>query len=447
MSSAPVSRTVSELAKQLKAYDCTDASHSVVVRAVDQAAAIATDRTTRAVLAVRYLEEWNYPVRRDQLNKLVLDFRTRQHRQGPEAEQRRHEKLLEAFRMPTEFAASDDPFSPRDHPDRPFSMFYWWPSGRSLGVYGADLDRRAAFVSHLLRSGTRSVVPVRQSSQADLRMLVPAADVVDLTETPGGIRQLLEGEEDVIVLVDPRHGLEESDLDVLAELALHPASSIRVVYTESFALRGWTTFMDAMLDYAESVLLGPAPAADLATFGLVEDYEVPEAPGAGLYMNDGGFTIQFGAPESFSVYRDAHQANEAWGPCGHRPAVAQGATPVPLLPGDTLWFWGTEVGTGWEVDTTADHHGVLTCTREDPDQPTLWGDPGTRRLIISTAHGLREEYPWVADPADAPETTPRGAEQLCEDVHRGRLRFTDDARRLDLRAVIRDGRIVWIDEQ
>jgi hypothetical protein len=230
----------------------------------------------------------------------------------------------------------------------------------------------------MVQSGTCTVVPVRETSQADPRMLAAAAEVVNLTEPPGGIGRLmaelevriLEGEEDMIVLVDPRHGLEETDLDILAGRGLHPASRVRLVYTESFALRGWTPFMDAMLDYAESVLLGPAPDTDLATFGLPAGFEIPDAQGAGLYLA-GDVMERFGAPESSSVYRDAHLASTTWGSCGHRSAVSQGAPPVGLLEGDRLWFRGAKNDHGRVVDTTACDNAVVVCSPEDRDQLTL----------------------------------------------------------------------------
>jgi hypothetical protein len=44
------------------------------------------------------------------------------------------------------------------------------------------------------------------------------------------------------------------------------------------------------------------------------------------------------------------------------------------------------------------------------------------------------------------ETDPRDVEAVCEDVHDGMLYFSGGALRPDLRAVIRGGRVIWVDE-
>ncbi|WP_313362275.1 hypothetical protein [Kocuria sp.] len=460
------SRTISDLAKKLGKH--TEAPHRERLRTLEQAAKITTVPITRALLALQQLEREGRSVNVAGLHKTLghkvsapmpPSSNGRGHSVPTPSEGPERERLHEAFKMPTAFSGVDDPTSLRDQANREFETPRWWFGGRSLGVYGADLRRRGLLVRYLIRklmhNGYRTIAPMRAPSKADQRMLAPSAEVVDLTTLPGGIRQLHEELEErttagetLVVLVVPRHGLDEDDLSVLVELLYLPLPSLRVLYAESFVVRGWSEFMDAMLTYGESMLLGPARAADLEAFGLPADYEMPTGPGAGIYLVDGGYTVRFGAPQRVSTYSSAHQANNRWGPCGHRPKASLGSLPVALQKGDVLRFWGDKDDRGWKMDGATATRAIGVCWQEDLDSgsgaPVGFGPQ--RRQIISFQHGLREDHPFFYRPIINAMTDLRSDDEVAVDVKEGRLQFTDGAVRLDLRSVERNGRIIWSDE-
>lgn len=393
------SRTISDLAKKLGKH--TEAPHRDRLRTLEQAAKITTVPITRALLALQQLEREGRSVNVAGLHKTLghkvsapmpPSSNGRGHSVPTPSEGPERERLHEAFKMPTAFSGVDDPTSLRDQANREFETPRWWFGGRSLGVYGADLRRRGLLVSYLIRelmhNGYRTIAPMRAPSKADQRMLAPSAEVVDLTRLPGGIRQLHEELEErttagetLVVLVDPRHGLDEDDLSVLVELLYLPLPSLRVLYAESFVVRGWSEFMDAMLTYGESMLLGPARAADLEAFGLPADYEMPTDPGAGIYLVDGGYTVRFGAPQRVSTYSSAHQANNRWGPCGHRPKASLGSLPVGAAEGRRSALLGRQ-GRPWMEDGRRDGDPCHRCV--------LAGRP---RLGVRGAGGIRAAAP------------------------------------------------------
>ncbi|WP_424348522.1 hypothetical protein [Kocuria sp. CH-021] len=459
------SNTISDLAKKLDKH--TDAPHRDRLRALEQAAKITNIPMTRAVLALQQLEREGRSVNFASLGKTlgrkILTPMQASSSEGlpgastPSGGPER-ERVNEALEVPSVYSGVNDPMSPRDQADREFETPRWWFGGRSLGVYGGDLRRRGLLVSYLIRelmnNGYRTIVPMRAPSKADQRMLAPSAEVVDLTQLPEGIQQMhaelqertADGET-LVVLVDPRHGLDEDDLAVLVDLLYSPIPSLRVLYADSFVVRGWSEFMDAMLTYGESMLLGPARAADLEAFGLPADYEMPTDPGAGIYLSDGGYTVRFGAPQRVSTYRSAHQANTLWGPCGHRPKASLGSLPVALQKSDVLRFWGDQDDRGWQMDGATATRAIGVCWQEDLDSgsgaPTGFGPQ--RRQIISFQHGLREDHPFFYRPVINAMTDLRSDDEVAVDVKEGRLQFTDGAVRLDLRSVERHGRIIWSD--
>ncbi|MUN63410.1 hypothetical protein GMA12_09700 [Kocuria sediminis] len=446
MSRYRASRTVLTMAKKLRR--CTDAQHIKIVRVVERAARATRTPYARALLALRELEADGHWVDRSQLETLIpasgKDRDLAEVHMGAMGESTSLESqggYASAMQMPTTYPSADDPRSPSHLENRPLTMMRWWLSGRSLGIYGAQREDQALFVrelmSQLMGESVRFVVPMRKFARPDYKTLLAVTEIVDLSEHSDGMTGFLgqiqrsqSGDAEVALLVDASYGLTEEDRAALVSVVTRPGLGIRVIYTESYALRGWDELMNAALDYAESVFLGPARSVDLEAVGVPADYRVPEGKGAGIYCSDGGYIVRFGAASPTPAYELAHRANQLWGPCGSRPPCATMA--LLTEPGDVMFFWGDESDQGWTVVTSRIGTGVV---RRDTEA-------GPRYRLFSFGYGLRETRRELAQDGINDEMATDFVRSLGpRDVH-----FTEGAVRLDVNSLERDGDVIWIDE-
>lgn len=446
MSAHRTSRTVSDLAKKLAQH--TDAGQLKRIRAVQRIVHLTKAPFARAVLALRELEAEGFHIQREDLTRT---FPQRSSSPGASsayeiaesegvlptpAEDRGRADRLRGYEMPTSFLQPESMLSSSFTVAEFFDSRRWWRTGRSLGVYGEDRDSRGLFVlemmHQLLEEGIPTIIPIRELVQADQKIFLPAAEIVDLRELPDGIggfmNQLAQRARrggEAVILLDPRHGLEEEDHAGLAQWVAQTGSRIRLVYTESYAVLGWTSLMDAMLIYAETVFLSSAKNVDLQTVGVPDGYQVPATPGAGIYCTDEGHVLPFEAPPGRSASLIAHQTNTLFGPCGDRPGPGGGFI-VPVKCGDVLRFWtDQETDDGWTLIAYRQDYGVIR-------QGT---GPEARYQIYSYIRGLRGGHAEL----EHGHVNEKRAQEVAEQFRSGALRFSEDTVRLDLNSIERDG--------
>ncbi|PWF84869.1 hypothetical protein DEJ37_12585 [Kocuria rosea] len=446
MSVGPTSRTVRDMAKKLAQH--TNAGQLKRIRAVQRIVHLTRTPLARAVLALRELEAEGFHVRREDLARTFP--RTSGSPGAPSAyeaaepegvlppsdENGGRVEELQGYEMPTSFLEPWNGSSSSSPAEEFFDSRRWWRTGRSLGVYGEDRDSRGLFVlemmHQLLEEGIPTIIPIRELIRADQEIFLPAAEVVDLRELPEGIggfmnqlTQRARAGGEAVLLLDPRHGLEEEDHAGLAQWVAQTGSRIRLVYTESYAVRGWTSLMDAMLTYAETVFLSPAKSVDLQTVGVADSYPVPAAPGAGIYCTEEGHVLPFEAPPGRSTSLLAHQANIVFGACGDRPGPGGGFA-VPMQQGDVLRFWSDqETDESWTLIAYSLDYGVIRQ-----------GVGGAARYqVYSYIRGLRGAHPEL----ERGEVDQDRAQELIKKLRFGHLNFPGDAIRLDLNSIERDG--------